>query len=158
MEVKTMQVKDAMHSRIITIEPHATLPEAVVKMQELKMKRLPVVHEGKLVGLLTDGEVKRNLPTLSEGLTPWEFAGRAGRVRVRDAMRTPVLTAGLIAAVEADLDRRVDGAERHRHHLACELIADREFHRAPSLSSYCRVVVLLPLTLSHRRAARTPLG
>ena len=51
-----MQVKDAMHSRIITIEPHATLPEAVVKMQELKMKRLPVVHEGKLVGLLTDGE------------------------------------------------------------------------------------------------------
>ena len=108
-----MQVKDAMHSRIITIEPHATLPEAVVKMQELKMKRLPVVHEGKLVGLLTDGEVKRNLPTLSEGLTPWEFAGRAGRVRVRDAMRTPVLTAGLTEelehAIKQMLERRVGG-------------------------------------------------
>ena len=108
-----MQVKDAMHSRIITIEPHATLPEAVVKMQELKMNRLPVVHEGKLVGLLTDGEVKRNLPTLREGLTPWEFAGRAGRVRVRDAMRTPVLTAGLTEelehAIKQMLERRVGG-------------------------------------------------
>lgn len=108
-----MQVKDAMHSRTITIEPHATLPEAVVKMQELKMKRLPVVHEGKLVGLLTDGEIRRNLPALSEGLTPWEFAGRAGRVRVRDAMRTPVLTAQvnepLEHAIGQMLDRRIGG-------------------------------------------------
>ncbi|WP_158591597.1 CBS domain-containing protein [Deinococcus cavernae] len=108
-----MQVKDAMHARIITIEPHATLPEAVVKMQELKMKRLPVVHEGKLVGLLTDGEVRRNLPALSEGLTPWEFAGRAGRVRVRDAMRSPVLTATLTEelnhAIRQMLERRVGG-------------------------------------------------
>ncbi|WP_167757711.1 CBS domain-containing protein [Deinococcus fonticola] len=108
-----MQVKDAMHARIITIEPHATLPEAVVKMQELKMKRLPVVHEGKLVGLLTDGEVRRNLPALSEGLTPWEFAGRAGRVRVRDAMRSPVLTATLTEelnhAIKQMLERRVGG-------------------------------------------------
>lgn len=108
-----MLVKDAMHSRIITIEPHATLPEAVVKMQELKMKRLPVVHEGKLVGLLTDGEVRRNLPALSEGLTPWEFAGRAGRVRVRDAMRSPVLTATLQEelnhAIKQMIDRRIGG-------------------------------------------------
>lgn len=108
-----MLVKDAMHSRVITIEPHATLPEAVVKMQELKMKRLPVVHEGQLVGLLTDGEVRRNLPTLSEGLTPWEFAGRAGRVRVRDAMRAPVLTAQvneeLDHAIRQMLERRVGG-------------------------------------------------
>lgn len=108
-----MLVKDAMHARIITVEPHATLPEAVVQMQELKMKRLPVVYNGKLVGLLTEGEVKRNLPNLSEGLTPWEFAGRAGRVRVRDAMRSPAITVNvndtLERAIGQMLTRRVGG-------------------------------------------------
>lgn len=108
-----MLVKDAMHPRSLTIEPHATLPEAVVKMQELNVKRLPVMFEGKLVGLLTDGEVRRNLPALSEGLTPWEFAGKAGRVRVRDAMRSPVHTANpnetLEHAIHTMLDRRIGG-------------------------------------------------
>lgn len=110
---RRMLVKDAMHRRSLTIEPHATLPEAVVKMQELKVKRLPVVHEGKLVGLLTDGEIKRNLPALSEGLTPWEFAGRAGRLRVRDVMRSPVHFAtpneALDHAIHTFLNRRVGG-------------------------------------------------
>lgn len=108
-----MLVKDAMHPRSLTIEPHATLPEAVVKMQELKVKRLPVMFDGKLVGLLTDGEVRRHLPALSEGLTPWEFAGKAGRVRVRDAMRSPVHTANpteeLDHAIRTMLDRRIGG-------------------------------------------------
>lgn len=108
-----MLVKDAMHPRGLTIEPHATLPEAVVKMQELQVKRLPVVLDGQLVGLLTDGEIKRNLPALSEGLTPWEFAGQAGRLRVRDVMRTPVHTLRpeetLEHAIHTFLNHRIGG-------------------------------------------------
>ncbi|WP_309569553.1 CBS domain-containing protein, partial [Deinococcus sp.] len=87
-----MLIKDAMHLGVITADPHETLPEAVVKMQTLNIKRLPVLQDGHLVGLLTDGEVRRHLPPLSEGLTPWAFAGRAGAVRVRDAMRSPAYT------------------------------------------------------------------
>ncbi|WP_291426353.1 CBS domain-containing protein [Deinococcus sp.] len=108
-----MLVKEAMHARSLTAEPHMTLPEAVVKMQELRVKRLPVVHDGKVVGLLTDGEIRRNLPALSEGLTPWEFVGRAARVRVRDAMRQPVHTvtpdSPLEQAIQTMLERRIGG-------------------------------------------------
>src|SRR6476659_497016 len=88
-----MLVRDAMHTRAVTADPNDTLPEAVVKMQELHVKHLPVLHDGRLVGILTDGEIRSHLPPLSEGLTPWDFAGRAGRVLVRDAMRSSVHTA-----------------------------------------------------------------
>lgn len=108
-----MLVKDAMHRRSVTIGAQETLPSAVVMMQELKVKRLPVVLDKKVVGLLTDGEIKRNLPKLSEGLTPWEFAGRAGRIRVREVMRQPVHTVTpempLDTAIKTMLDRRIGG-------------------------------------------------
>lgn len=108
-----MLVRDAMHPRVVTADPNETLPEAVVKMQELHVKRLPVMHGGRLVGILTDGEVRQHLPTLDEGLTPWAFAGRAGRVHVREAMRIPVFTVlatePLDRAMTVMLDRRVGG-------------------------------------------------
>lgn len=108
-----MLVKDAMHNRSVTISSHETLPSAVVMMQELKVKRLPVTQDGRVIGLLTDGEIKRNLPALSEGLTPWEFAGRAGRIRVREVMRQPVHMVTpdtpLDTAIKTMLDRRIGG-------------------------------------------------
>lgn len=106
-------VKDAMHPRAVTLSTHSTLTDAVVTMQELRVKRLPVVQDGRVVGIVTDGEVRRALPTLTEGLTPWAFADRVGRVRARDIMRRPVLTvtpdAALTAALRMMLDRRVGG-------------------------------------------------
>ncbi|MBB5233986.1 CBS domain-containing protein [Deinococcus budaensis] len=108
-----MLVKDAMHPRAVTANPHESVVDAAVKMQMLNVKRLPVLHDGQLVGLLTDGEVRRKLPALHEGLTPWEFAVRAGSVRVRDAMLHPVLTAApgepLAQAIRVMLARRVGG-------------------------------------------------
>lgn len=109
----TMLVQDAMHVPVVTVDAHATLPEAVVALHAYRVKRLPVVNEGALVGLLTDGEVRRRLPALHEGLSPWDFALRAGQTRVREAMLRPVLTTAptepLAAAVRTMLDRRVGG-------------------------------------------------
>ncbi|GGM10513.1 CBS domain-containing protein [Deinococcus aerophilus] len=108
-----MLVKDAMHRRAVTIGIHETLPTAAVTMQELGVKRLPVVQDGKVIGILTDGEVKRRLPSLREGLSPWEFAAAAGRVHVREAMRQPAHTVTpetpLDRAITTMLDRHVGG-------------------------------------------------
>ncbi|MEF2280408.1 CBS domain-containing protein [Deinococcus sp. YIM 134068] len=135
-----MLVQDAMHARVITADPHESLPDAVVKMETLHIKRLPVVQAGQLVGLLTDGEVRHHLPALHEGLTPWDFAYRAGRVRVREAMRHPVLTTApdepLGRAVRVMLDRRVGGL--------------------PVLNERGALVGMLTLTDVLRAAAREP--
>ncbi|WP_428194447.1 CBS domain-containing protein [Deinococcus saxicola] len=108
-----LTVQDAMHPRAVSIGAHETLADAVVAMQELKVKRLPVTQSNRVVGILTHGELRRNLPPLKDGLTPWDFAGRVGRVRVREAMRQPVhtVTPGtpLTTAIHTMLDRHISG-------------------------------------------------
>ena len=106
-------VQDAMHPRAVTVGAHEPLSAAVVAMQELGVKRLPVVQAGRVIGIVTDGEVRRALPALSDGLSPWEFTDHVGRVRVRDVMRAPVHTVTpqtpLRAALRTLLDRRLGG-------------------------------------------------
>lgn len=108
-----MHVRDAMHRQVITGIAHETLPEAAVKMQLLKISRLPVLHEGQLVGIVTDGEIRGALPALSEHLSPWAFTVRVGRLQVRDVMRRPALSThendDLLSAVRLMLERRVGG-------------------------------------------------
>lgn len=111
--LKTMRVSEAMHRNVVTIAGHQSLPEAVVLMETLQVRRLPVILQGRLVGLITAQDVRRRLPGLHEGLTPWDFVYRAGRVSVAEAMCTTVLTAGaddpLLRAVQTLLDRRIGG-------------------------------------------------
>jgi CBS domain-containing protein len=106
-------VQGAMHPNVMMIHAGASLPEAVVRMQTLGVRRLLVVAEGKLVGLLTDGALSRALPPLGEHATPWDAAYQAGRRRVGEVMCREVFTVGpgerLIQAVQTLLDRQVGG-------------------------------------------------
>lgn len=108
-----LRVADAMHRRAVSIGAHETLADAVVALQELRVKRLPVLQGGQVIGIVTDGEVRRNLPPLKEGLTPWAFASRVGRVRVREIMRQPAHTVTpetpLGAAIRTMLERHIGG-------------------------------------------------
>lgn len=48
---------DISPKKIITIRPKATLEEAISKMKKTKFKRLPVINEGKLVGMITAKDI-----------------------------------------------------------------------------------------------------
>ena len=51
----------------ITLHPEETLMEAAQVMRMRKIRRIPIVSGGKLVGLLTEGDLKRAEPsTLSD--------------------------------------------------------------------------------------------
>jgi CBS domain-containing protein len=108
-----MLVRDAMHACTVTISGHHSLPDAVLTMENLKVKRLPVLMGDRLVGLITDGDILRHLPALHEGLTPWAFTYRAAKVRVSEAMCPTVLTTTpettLDTAIQMLLSRRVGG-------------------------------------------------
>jgi acetoin utilization protein AcuB len=68
-----------MTSYPITIMPTEKLPKAVELMQQHKFRSLPVVDDGKLVGIITDRDIRTNLSRLE--------ALEVGRV-----MTTKVLT------------------------------------------------------------------
>ena len=51
----------------VTLSPEENLMEALQLMRLRKIRRIPIVAHGKLVGLLTEGDVKRAEPsTLSD--------------------------------------------------------------------------------------------
>ena len=54
-----MRVKDAMTWRIVTTHPEAPLGHAALIMSERRVGSLPVVAEGRLVGMLTERDVLR---------------------------------------------------------------------------------------------------
>lgn len=108
-----MRVREVMHHNVVTLSGHQSLSEAVVMMETLQIQRLPVTQDNRLVGLITAGDLRRHLPALHEGLSPWAFAHRAGSVRVSEAMRVPVLSVladdPLPRAVQTMLERRIGG-------------------------------------------------
>jgi CBS domain-containing membrane protein len=52
----TLAVKDVMATDVVTIKPDAPLVEAAKLLTERKIGCLPVVENGRLVGILTEGD------------------------------------------------------------------------------------------------------
>ncbi len=56
------KVKDVMSSPLVVVEPNTNLEEAVKLMFKMKIKKLPVVDEKRLVGLVTLTDIARFQP------------------------------------------------------------------------------------------------
>ncbi len=53
----TMKAKDVMSTDIISVSPDTDAHEAADKMSEYQIKRLPVIENGKLAGILALGDL-----------------------------------------------------------------------------------------------------
>lgn len=58
------KVKDVMSSPLVVVEPSMDLEEAVKMMFQMKIKKLPVVEEKRLVGLVTLTDIARFQPQM----------------------------------------------------------------------------------------------
>jgi CBS domain-containing protein len=58
------KVKDVMSSPLVVVEPNMELEEAVKLMFQMKIKKLPVVEEKRLVGLVTLTDIARFQPQI----------------------------------------------------------------------------------------------
>jgi acetoin utilization protein AcuB len=58
-----MLVKDWMRSGVITIQPRITINDALNILMENHVNMLPVVEDGKLIGVVSDRDLKHALPS-----------------------------------------------------------------------------------------------
>jgi CBS domain-containing protein len=63
-DARKTKVKDVMSSPLVVVEPSADLEDAVRLMFQMKIKKLPVVGEKRLVGLITLTDVARFQPQM----------------------------------------------------------------------------------------------
>lgn len=74
-------VEKVMSSPVITISPEANISEAAKRMSDLHLRRLPVVEDGKLSGMLTEKDILKLSPSLIELTREWGKIGRGSAVR-----------------------------------------------------------------------------
>ncbi len=59
LDPKVMRVADVMTTNLITIAPETTVEEVMHLFAEKRCRHLPVVTEGKMVGLISIGDISR---------------------------------------------------------------------------------------------------
>lgn len=59
LDVNKTKIKSVMTKRVFTVEKDADIIEAINLMVEKNIKKLPVVHEGKMVGIITATDILR---------------------------------------------------------------------------------------------------
>ncbi len=68
-------VQEIMSSPLVAVHPHQEVAEAAKVMAARKIRRLPVIKEGQLVGMLTENDIIRVWPQLIEVTREWDRAG-----------------------------------------------------------------------------------
>ena len=63
-DLKDIKAKDLMRRKVITIKPGADITDAMTKFRKKKIRRLPVVQNKKLIGILTTKDILRIDPGL----------------------------------------------------------------------------------------------
>jgi len=63
-----MKVRDVMSSPLVTINPDSTCADAARKMRKNNIKRLPVIQNGKLVGIISLDDIATTIPEFMQYL------------------------------------------------------------------------------------------
>ena len=94
-----MLVQGVMTRNVITVQPHTSIADAHRIMKEHKFRRLPVVDNGRLVGLVTADRLERVKPRTTAPLL-WQITYLFSHTSVSDVMRKRVVTVGPTDTVE----------------------------------------------------------
>ncbi|MFC1908037.1 CBS domain-containing protein [Chloroflexota bacterium] len=81
-----------MKTPVITVNPDTLLDDASRMMFENHIRRLPVVENGKLVGLVTRHLLRDAIPSSVMPLSIWGIHYQLSKMRVRDVMINDVIT------------------------------------------------------------------
>jgi acetoin utilization protein AcuB len=87
-----MLVNDWMKSPVISIGSHESLQKAAGIMAQNKIGMLPVIEDGKLIGIVTDRDLKRAAPSAIEFLEVKELVYRLAQVKIETIMTKNPIT------------------------------------------------------------------
>ena len=125
-----MLVRDIMTQEVNALAPATSIADVAALMRQLEIGSLPIMHQGKLIGIITDRDIV--VRVVAEGLDPhmetaeyhmtrnpivaapdWPAERAAQLMLKRQFRRLPVMEAGRLVGYLAlrDLARREDDRE-----------------------------------------------
>jgi acetoin utilization protein AcuB len=87
-----MLVGERMSKPVITINPDMPITEAVNLFKKEHIRRAPVIKDGKLVGIVTEGNLMNASPSAATTLSIWEMNYLLSKIKVAEVMTKNVMT------------------------------------------------------------------
>ena len=92
-------VRDWMTANPITVDLKTTLPEAHKIMKDRRIRRLPVMDRGQLVGIVTLGDVREAEPSDATTLSIFELHYLLAKLTIGEIMTREPLTIAVNATI-----------------------------------------------------------
>jgi len=90
--MKDEKVIHWMSTNLVTIEPRTTLPDAYKLMKKFDIRRLPVIDFGKLVGIVTLGDIREARPSQVTSLSIYELNYLLSQLKIERIMSHEPIT------------------------------------------------------------------
>lgn len=87
-----MYVRQFMTSQVFTVNPKESIADTMALMREKKIDRMPVVEKGKLVGFVTDGDLREVSPSPATTLSIFELNYLIAKTPIREVAVKKVVT------------------------------------------------------------------
>jgi len=98
-----MYIRDLMKTNVVTVPSSTVIADAKKIMQAHNILRLPVVDNGKLVGILTNRKLDSVSPSGLTTLSVWELGYLLNKITVKEVMEKNVITVTPDTTVEEAL-------------------------------------------------------
>jgi acetoin utilization protein AcuB len=86
-----MRVRDLMTPEPITVDPETQMLQARQRMVEERIRHLVVVEDARVVGIVTDRDIRLNLPSPATSLSVWELNFLLSKLTVGGVMSKSVI-------------------------------------------------------------------
>lgn len=111
--LKDILVKDYMSSTVISVSSDTPITQAHQIMKKNNIRRLPVIDNDNLEGMVTIGDVREASPSGATSLSIWELNYLWSQIKVANIMTKDVLTVRandpIINAAKLMYDNKVSG-------------------------------------------------
>ena len=86
-----MRVRDLMTAKPITVDPATPMLEARQRMVAERIRHLVVVENARVVGIVTDRDIRLNMPSPATSLSVWEINYLLAQLTVGAVMSRSVI-------------------------------------------------------------------
>ncbi len=87
-----MLVKNWMSKNVITVDENDSMQDAMKYLKEHDIRMLPVMKKGKVIGIVTDRDLKRASASDATTLEVHELLYLLTKIKVKDIMTRDVIT------------------------------------------------------------------
>ena len=87
-----MLVGERLSKPVITISPDMPITEAINLFKKEHIRRAPVIKDGKLIGIVTEGNLMNASPSAATTLSIWEMNYLLTKIKVSEVMTKNVMT------------------------------------------------------------------